>query len=304
MTQYILWLKFVAQNFFNYFPIAPADRVWGLYATSFGQIRVPPNAVYPPRGHPATHYFAWNKGRTLPEYQLLYVHAGGGSFESSLTKRKKIARGTIFLLFPGVWHRYRPHLSTGWMESWIELNGPYMDHLRTAKIIDPQKPVYQIQAVNEVEDLMESANRLARAKPPGFQVHLGLIAVQILTLLRSSSSRRQITPRRIDHIVSEAQALLARDLEKSSSPEEIARQLGIGYSYFRREFKHRTGFSPKQYQIEIRHRQARDLLRNTNLTVKEISERLGYHSPYHLSLDFSKRNGLPPIQWRRANASA
>jgi len=121
-----------------------------------------------------------------------------------------------------------------------------------------------------------------------------------LILLRSSSSRRQTAPRRIDRIISEAQALYARNLGKSSSAEQIARQLGIGYSYFRKEFKYRTGFSPKQYQIEIRHRRARDLLRNTNLTVKEISERLGYHSPYHLSLDFSKRNGLPPIRWRQA----
>lgn len=294
----------MTQNFFNYFPVAPMDRSWGLYATSFGQARVPPKAVYPPSGHPAGHHFAWNQGRTLHEYQLLYIHAGRGSFESSLTKRKKVERGTVFLLFPGVWHRYRPDISTGWMESWIELNGSYMDHLRTAKIIDPREPLYQVQAIAEVEDRLEAAHHLVRVKPPGFSVHLGLLAVQILTLLRSSSSRRQATPRRIDRIISESQAMLAGKLDKSSSAEQIARQLGIGYSYFRKEFKHRTGFSPKQYQIEIRHRQARDLLRNTNLTVKEISERLGYHSPYHLSLDFSKRNGLPPIKWRRTNASS
>lgn len=280
------------------------DRAWGLYATSFGHAHVPPGAVYPPSGHPAGHHFVWNQGRTLPEYQLLYIHSGSGSFESTLTKRKKVGRGTVFLLFPGVWHRYRPDASTGWMESWIELNGSYMDHLQKAKIIDPREPVYQIQTIPEVEDLLESAHHLVRAKPPGFSVHLGFLAAQILTLLRSSSSRRQTTPRRIDGIVSESQALLAQNLGNNCSAEQIARQMGVGYSYFRREFKQQTGFSPKQYQIEVRHRQARDLLRNTNLTVKEISEQLGYNSPYHLSLDFSNRNGLSPIKWRKANASS
>jgi AraC-like DNA-binding protein len=288
-------------NFFDYFPVAPRDRAWGLYATSFGRVRVLPGASYPSRsGHPAGHQFDWSKGRVLQEYQLLYIHAGKGVFESGLTKSKRLARGTAFLLFPGVWHRYRPESSTGWMESWIELNGAYMDRLRTARIIDPHKPVYQVQTVAEVEDRLESAYHLVRAKPPGFPVHLGLLAVQILTLLHSGANKRTTAPRRIDHIISESQTLLARGVEEGATAEKMARQLGIGYSYFRREFKKQTGFSPRQYQIEVRLRRAKELLRNTDLTVKEISERLGYHSPYHLSLDFSKRNGIAPSKWRSA----
>jgi AraC-like DNA-binding protein len=100
--------------------------------------------------------------------------------------------------------------------------------------------------------------------------------------------------------MSESQTLLARGVEEGATAEKMARQLGIGYSYFRREFKKQTGFSPRQYQIEVRLRRAKELLRNTDLTVKEISERLGYHSPYHLSLDFSKRNGIAPSKWRSA----
>jgi AraC-like DNA-binding protein len=288
----------VPQNFFDYFPVAPKDRSWGLYATSFGQVRVPPNTVYPPSIHPEGRHFDWEQGRTLQDYQLIYIQEGRGIFESSLTKRKKLARSTLFLLFPGVWHRYRPDFSTGWVESWIELNGSYMDRLRRAGVIDPKNPVYRIEASNEIEGLLETAHHWVRAKPPGFSIRLGFLAVQILTLLRSGSIRHQTVPRRIERLISESQALLARDLEKNSSAEQIARRLGVGYSYFRREFKRQTGFSPKQYWIEIRHRRTRDLLRNTSLTVKEISERLGYHSPYHLSIDFSRRTGIPPTQWR------
>jgi AraC-like DNA-binding protein len=176
-----------------------------------------------------------------------------------------------------------------------------MDQLRSSAIIDPKNPVYQIEATDEVEGLLDTAHRWARAKAPGFSIRLSLLAVQILTLLRSGAQRHQKVPRRIEHLVSQSQALLAQHLEKSISAEQIARQLGIGYSYFRREFKRQTGFSPKQYRIEIRHRHARDLLRNTDLTVKEISERLSYHSPYHLSVDFSRRTGQSPTKWRTAS---
>ena len=291
----------MAQNYFTYFPVAPKDRTWGVYATSFGRMRVPPNTAYPPGTHPRDHVIDWQKGRTLPDYQLLYLHHGGGIFETAFAKRHKLVRGSLFLLFPGVWHRYRPDPATGWIESWIELNGPHMEELRASGLIDPKKPVHQIEASDEIEALLDTAHRWVRAKSPGFSIRLGLLAVQILTLLRTGSPRQQAVPRRIEHLVSESQALLAQNLEKNISAEQIARKLGIGYSYFRREFKRQTGFSPKQYRIEIRHRRARDLLRSTSLTVKEISEQLSYHSPYHLSIDFSRRTGLSPTKWRTAS---
>ncbi len=291
----------MAQNYFAYFPVAPKDRPWGLHATSFGRVRVPPNTAYPPGNHPGGHQFAWEQGRVLQDYQLLYIHEGEGTFEATGIKRRKLTRASLFILFPGVWHRYRPELATGWNESWIEVNGAYMDQLRTASVIDPKNPVYQIEAHDEIEALFETAHRWVRAKSPGFPIRLGLLAVQILTLLRTGSPRQQAVPRRIEYLVSESQALLAQNLEKNISAEQIARKLGIGYSYFRREFKRQTGFSPKQYRIEIRHRRARDLLRSTSLTVKEISEQLSYHSPYHLSIDFSRRTGLSPTKWRTAS---
>jgi AraC-like DNA-binding protein len=289
------------QNFYAYFPVAPKHRSWGLHASSFGHVRTPQGAAYPPGVHPEGHQLDWEHGRTLQDYQLIYIHEGGGTIETHATKRRKLTRASLFILFPGVWHRYRPDAATGWAETWIEVNGPYMDQLRSSAIIDPKNPVYQIEATDEVEGLLDTAHRWARAKAPGFSIRLSLLAVQILTLLRSGAQRHQKVPRRIEHLVSQSQALLAQHLEKSISAEQIARQLGIGYSYFRREFKRQTGFSPKQYRIEIRHRHARDLLRNTDLTVKEISERLSYHSPYHLSVDFSRRTGQSPTKWRTAS---
>jgi AraC-like DNA-binding protein len=291
-------------NFFDYFPVSARTRSWGLYATSFGQVRVPPNVSYPLGHHPESHLFDWGRGRILPEYQVLYVREGRGIFESAAAKSRKIGPGTVFILFPGVWHRYRPEPATGWTESWIELDGAYIDQLRKSKVIDPKNPVYRVHSVEAINEIFDAAHFLARSKPPGFAVRLGLLAVQALTLVRASSPRTRAAPRRIDDLVSQAQAQFAQNFASENSAEATARQLGVGYSYFRREFKRQTGFSPKQYRLEIRHRQAKDLLRTSSLTIKEISERLGYHSPYHLSLEFAKRTGLPPTKWRSRRGAA
>jgi AraC-like DNA-binding protein len=49
----------------------------------------------------------------------------------------------------------------------------------------------------------------------------------------------------------------------------------------------------------LRVRRAESLLRNTPMTLKEIAERLGYSSPFHLSKEFKKQTGIAPDAWRR-----
>jgi AraC-like DNA-binding protein len=297
----------LSRNYFDYFPVASKAKAWGLYSTSFGTVHVPAGSAYPPARHPGRHQLAWEKGRTLAEYQILYIHQGRGRFESAHTRPRVIHGGTAFLLFPGVWHRYRPDPETGWTESWIEVKGPVIDRLRRSGVIDPRHPVYPASGSHggaEIEQIFAQATSLARMKPPGFAVRLGILAAEILALLRWTSPPRRTALRRVDRIVSEAQALLAGDPGDRLPLEQIARKLGIGYSYFRRRFKAQTGFSPKQYRIEMRHHRVKNLLLNSGLTVKEISSQLGYSSPFHLSQEFSRLVGTSPRHWRERHTGA
>src|ERR1043165_8809259 len=59
-----------------------------------------PNLPWPPR-HPPDHAFEWRGGRTLSEYQLIYVTRGSGFFESQTCGLRTIEPGDFFALFPG-----------------------------------------------------------------------------------------------------------------------------------------------------------------------------------------------------------
>jgi AraC-like DNA-binding protein len=155
--------------------------------------------------------------------------------------------------------------------------------------------------VPEVLSNFSAAGQIARQKLPGFQVRLGLLGLQTLTHVVWRASLPGSESQRNERLVQEAQRLLASNLAHPLSPERIAKELHVGYSFFRRLFKTQTGFSPKQYRLQIRFRRACDFLRNTDLTIKEISQELGYDSPYHLSTDFRKRQRASPTVWRESH---
>src|SRR3954452_19687525 len=94
-------------EYYRYLPVSERGRHWGLHVTGAGFARVGPGSPYPRQGYPATHEFAWVKGRVLHEYAIVYISDGEGQFQSHATGERGLAAGTAILLFPDVWHRYR-----------------------------------------------------------------------------------------------------------------------------------------------------------------------------------------------------
>ena len=110
--------------------------------TGVGCTSVPPfSKSYPVSVHPDHYQFHWANGRVLQEYQTLYVLRGDGEFESKTAGNKKVLPGSIMLLFPGEWHRYRPRRAIGWDEYWISFRGRHIDDLVRHGFIARDQPV-------------------------------------------------------------------------------------------------------------------------------------------------------------------
>ena len=81
--------------------------------------------------------------------------------------------------------------------------------------------------------------------------------------------------------------------------EALAAELGLSYSRFRTLFRKHTGRSPRQYQLDIRMNRAMELLKESQRTVTEISEILGFSAVYYFSRLFKQRVGKTPGQFRK-----
>lgn len=91
-----------------------------------------------------------------------------------------------------------------------------------------------------------------------------------------------------------AVGFLQQNYAKDLNQEALAAHVGVSDRYLRRLFARHLGVSPVDYLNQIRIRHARDLLMNTDLTIKEVSFRCGFRSPQYFSRLFKQLTGTTP----------
>lgn len=80
---------------------------------------------------------------------------------------------------------------------------------------------------------------------------------------------------------------------------QMASAVNLSESWFSRVFKNTTGMSPHQWQLNKRMEQARGLLLDTDLSVADVADRLGFSDQAHLTRAFRQLVGKTPASWRR-----
>ncbi len=286
-------------NYQKYLTVTPAEEAWGFYLTTAGYSRINPNQDYPPEGeHPLTHSFTWNKGRILNGYYLVFISKGRGVFESALTDPTIITAGTCFFLYPGVWHRYKPDPESGWEEYWIGFKGSYPDELMKKGFFDSRSPVIHTGLNESLLGLMTRILDHTRSATPGYHQVISGITLEILGLAYSLSLRIDPGTGVDEQAMAKARFILRENLEGPLDMEALVRELGMGYSKFRKMFKQVTGQSPNQYHIQLRLDKAKELLSTTNLNVTEVAYQLGFDSVFYFSRLFRKKNGVSPKSYR------
>ncbi len=102
-----------------------------------------------------------------------------------------------------------------------------------------------------------------------------------------------------DEEVIQAQQWMLRNYANEISLVEVAKQFGMSLRTFNRRFKQATDSTPLEYLQHIRLGTARDLLKESNLSVAEISYRVGFNDPGYFSALFKRRVSLNPRDYRK-----
>ncbi len=287
------------RNQVRYLTTSETDDGWQLICVDVGHHFVAPGDHYPPSPglHPPEYSRDLSQGRTLSEYQLLFLSQGRGTLTVRQTTYD-IQAGTAFLLFPGVPHSYAPDPATGWAEYWVGFRGPYPDLLVKKGFFSPQTPVFPDglgqAAVGEFQQLIDDVN----GEAPGYRL---VAASRILGLLARlvASQRSSRQTQGAPAIVTQARLLLEEQLgDHDVDLPALARRLGLSYPAFSSQFHEYTGLTPHQYYLNLKINRAKALL-GAGKSVKEVAFALGFGSEFYFSRLFKNKTGSPPSRWGR-----
>ncbi|MGG1518535.1 response regulator [Paenibacillus oryzisoli] len=100
----------------------------------------------------------------------------------------------------------------------------------------------------------------------------------------------------------EIQIVIKQILENYNFPlkvADLASTVGYTENYLSILFKKETGKTITDYMTAVRMKNARELLKNPDYKIFEISEMIGYADPNHFSRSFKQMEGMYPTEFRK-----
>ncbi len=286
------------RDFATYLTYSEEDEAWQLVCVDAGFAKVPPHSPYPPTGgdHPEA-YRAVATGRTVKEYQLVYITQGKGRLKASGIDDIVLGEGSVILVFPGLRHAYSPDVETGWTERWVGFKGPWADNVRKSGLISPRVPVFNAGLDQRLLELFEELFEEVRQQRPRYQMRSAAVIMRILAQVLGKAEEGE-GGRQEDLLVRRSKFIMAEHVYGNVSMEAIGETLGITLPRFYEVFKAYTGLTPYQYFIQLKINKAKELLASDRCTVKEAAFRLGFEDPFYFSRLFKKKTGVAPSRWR------
>jgi AraC-like DNA-binding protein len=284
------------KGFFRYLTYSEEDEKWQLVCTDAGHNEIGPRTVYPPNkeGHPPL-FKSVAVGRTLTEYQIIYITKGRGIFKVN-RQTHVVDPGSIMIIFPGIPHFYKPDYEIGWTEYWVGFKGPHANALCEHGFLSSLKPLYGVGLQNTFVELFNHIFELVQNQQPLYQIQASSC---VLTLIAEilAQERRSVQHSHSEQLVDRAKFFMEENIYSEINLNRIGEMLGVSTSHLNEVFKSYTAMTPYQYFITIKIRKAKELLEHGALSVKEVAFRLGFTDQYYFSRLFKHKTGIPPSQW-------
>ena len=260
-----------------------------LYVTDIG--------FYPSAAH---HYR--ERQEPIPQYVLIIVQEGEGWYQVGGEARRQVLAGSCFLLPPGKPHAYGAAKGRPWSIFWMHISG---DSAVWYGDVPPEPMDLQPNLFTRISDRLNLFDEIMNTLDNGFSIenlrYMSGLLVFFLSSIRYVNQYRQFSSEKVDgtNVIETTVHFMQENLSRRMSLQEMASYAGYSVSHFSAVFRQHTGLSPITYFNQLRIRKACDLLTSSDMTVTQISHRLGIDDPYYFSRLFSDVMGVSPREYRR-----
>ncbi|MBC2396172.1 AraC family transcriptional regulator [Clostridium tetanomorphum] len=108
-------------------------------------------------------------------------------------------------------------------------------------------------------------------------------------------------PRQETEIIVSAKEIINRSFPNILSVKELACNLNISIYKLQEEFKNITGYTVYEYIKKLKIEKAKDLLKNTDMSMLQIANEIGYENPSKFASAFKEYNKITPLKYKKLN---
>lgn len=238
---------------------------------------------------PHTHSYA----------ELFYTVGGKGQFRID-DKLYPVHANQLVIISPNV-----SHTEVSYMSSPLEYIVLGIDGLELSvdENNDGRFCIVDCPGGSEIVSCLRNIYRETEAQQPGYElICQAYMEILISRLMRSTSfsPSSRPNPTQVSRQCAAVRHYIDAHYKETLNLDMLASQAHVSKYYLAHAFKSEYGISPINYQISLRIKESRYLLRETDMSLSQISRILGFSSPSYFSQSFRKAEGLSPLDFRNS----
>lgn len=248
------------------------------------------------------HFLIFSGGRfaRAESNSLEFIRSGRLILECADGSRRDLTSPAFFWIRRGTMFRYVTDPDSGNRNPpehiYLDFNGKrsdlmmeYLDELFPRGVFTPENP-------EKVSEIFFDLLRLYRGGAEIYHPEMAALTENLMAAAYMSAGEKKKI--RDDYGIDHIAEMLRSDPFKDYDFAAMAQHAGLSIDHFRRLFRARHKFTPRNYLHQQQMIRAAELLRNTEMRIKEIVFSCRFVSDIDFSRKFKKYSGLSPRAYR------
>lgn len=226
-------------------------------------------------------------------WAIVYISGGSGTYQVNEGEKQPVKQGSFFLLYPGAVFHYGPGENEHWDEHYFTIEGPRIQEWLDTWLREPDK-VKQTE-----EEHLTKINRIFMLMETGVPGNIDRASLLVESMLYDFVASSEAIPKatKAENTLELIEAITDY-LYRPFDARQLCERHHISFPTLRRLVSKYTGYPLNEYVHRLKVAEAKNILLNTDKSLKEIASSLGYQDVFYFSRLFKKIVGVSPKLFR------